>query len=476
MKVAYGRCPDRTLRALRSVGGEWDDCTVPGTPAAPVSRTAGLDTGMIPLGERALRIILDHVTAVGDEAETTYLEVKSSLDLGSRTGVAKVAKFLLGAANRRPHEAARHFHGYAVLVIGAQENGAPGVPRGVEPHGLEDRLRPYLGPQFPAFEFGRIGVDAENEVLFVIAQPPQEGQSIFPCHKSFQGDDRRDNLEDGAIYVRGTSNTRPARSGEVLSLVERARGGGRSPIELEVEVLGPVCRVDRVNEMLESLYAFEEDQFSKQPVPAKNLPASTSLLLSSSILSGTGPSSAEGRQEARDAWRNKLPRHIAKGREHFLGVALPGAGIRVVSRDRFVAKPHLIVTFHDCEVLDNLGADDADYEKVIEPVVRRRDLFTPRFDPGAFRLTPREYPVTWTNRDDDAEVVLTPESFRPNVPWTSHQDDYVLLARDAQASSLTVTWVLTEDSNDAVTSGEFQVRPADLADATDLFEEKFLDE
>lgn len=445
-------------------------------PAAPEPRTVVFDTGIVPLGERALRSILDNVTAVGDEAETAYLEVKSSLDLGSKTGVAKVAKFLLGAANRRPHEAARHFRGYAVLVIGAQKGGAPGVPRGVAPHELEDRLRPYLGPQFPAFEFGRIGVDAENEVLFVVAQPPQEGQSIFPCHRSFQGADRRDNLEDGAIYVRGASNTRPARSGEVLSLVERARSGGRSPIELEVEVLGPVCRVDRVNDLLESLHAFEEKKFSKQPVPAKNTSASTSFLLAQSILGGTGPLSAEDRQEARAAWRSKLPQHIAKGRAHFLGVALPGAGIRVVSRDRFVAKPHLIVTFHECEVIDHLEVDDADYGRVVEPVVRRKDPFMPGFDPGALRLAPRDYPVSWTNRGDDAEVVLTPESFRPNVSWTSDQDDYVLLARDVRASSLTVTWVLTEDGNDAVASGEFRVRTADRADAFDLFEERFLGE
>jgi hypothetical protein len=71
-----------------------------------------------------------------------------------------------------------------VLVIGAQKGRAPGVPRGVEAHELEDRLRPYLGSQFPAFEFGRIGVGDEREVLFVIAQPPQDGQPIFPCHKS----------------------------------------------------------------------------------------------------------------------------------------------------------------------------------------------------------------------------------------------------------------------------------------------------
>lgn len=123
--------------------------------------------GISDLGERALRSILDRVLAVGDEAETNYLEVKSALDPTSTAGAAKVAKFLLGAANRRPEEAVRYFHGYAVLVIGAQKSRAGGVARGVEAHELEDRIRPYLGPQFPAFEFGRIGVDADREVLFI---------------------------------------------------------------------------------------------------------------------------------------------------------------------------------------------------------------------------------------------------------------------------------------------------------------------
>ncbi|MEU1474061.1 hypothetical protein [Streptomyces sp. NPDC005760] len=153
---------------------------------------------------------------------------------------------------------------------------------GKPPIDLEDRLRPYLGPQFPAFEFGRIGIDSDHEVLFVIAQPPEDGQTIFPCHKSYQGDDRRDSLEDGAIYVRGTSNTRPARSGEVLALVERVRGGGKPPIDLEVQLIGPICRVDRVDEILESLRGYEEEQFTKQPTPAEDAFASTSFRLASS--------------------------------------------------------------------------------------------------------------------------------------------------------------------------------------------------
>ncbi|MFC7527604.1 hypothetical protein [Actinoplanes sp. GCM10030250] len=437
---------------------------------------AGLDTNIIPLGERALRGLLDHVIAVGDEAESTYLEVKSTLDMNGKVAAAKIAKFLLGAANRRPREAARHFRGYAVLVIGAQKDGAVGVPRGTEAHELEDRLRPYLGPQFPAFEFGRIGVDAGNEVLFVIAQPPQEGQTIFACHKSFQGDDRRDNLEDGAIYVRGTSNTRPARSGEVEALVERARGGGKPPIALEVEVLGPICRVDRVEEVLETLRGYEKEQVGKEPELATDAFAATSIRLASSVFGGTAHLTAEDREHALDTWRKGRAQHIARGRLHFLGVALTGVGVRVVSRDRFVAKPHLIVTFHGCELLDYLAPDDADYTTAVEPILRESRPLEAPIDFAALRAQSQDYPVTWRNRGDDAEVVLTPESFRPNVPWTSDQDDYVIVTRDSQTTSVDITWVLTEDGNDEVTSGALKLPTNELIDAADLFSSLFLRE
>ncbi|RKR87355.1 hypothetical protein BDK92_1630 [Micromonospora pisi] len=437
---------------------------------------SGLDTDITPLGERALRGVLDHVIAVGDEAESTYLEVKSTLDTNGKAAAAKIAKFLLGAANRRPHEAARHFRGYAVLVIGAQKDGASGVPRGTEAHELEDRLRPYLGPQFPAFEFGRIGVDAEHEVLFVIAQPPQEGQTIFACHKSFQGDDRRDNLEDGAIYVRGTSNTRPARSGEVEALVERARGGRKPPIALEVEVLGPISRVARAEEVLESLRDYEEEQFGKEPELAKDAFAATSIRLASSVFGGTAHLTAEDRERALATWRKGRTQHIARGREHFLGVALTGVGVRVVSRDRFVAKPHLIVTFHGCELLDYRDPDDADYTTAVEPIFRASHPLGASIDFAALRAHSHNYPVAWHNRGDDAEVVLTPESFRPNVPWTSDQDDYVIVTRDPQTTSVDITWVLTEDGNDEVTSGALKLPTDELIDAADLFSSVFLRE
>lgn len=439
---------------------------------AGVGGGESVDTDIVPLGERAQRSILDHVLFYGDEAETNYLEVKSTLDVTSKEDVAKVAKFLLGAANRRPQQAARYFRGYAVLVIGAQKGRTDGVARGVEAHELEDRLRPYLGPQFPVFEFGRIGVGADREVLFVIAQPPQDGQSIFPCHKDFQGSEPKHNLDDGGVYVRGASNTRRARAGDVLALVERARGGGKPPIELDIDILGAISRVERVDEVLERLYEIEEDEFTKsRPATGASSPAA---FLAPTAFGQLQPASPKERAERLRDWKSRKPELIDRGRAHFLGVALPGAGIRVLSHDRFVAKPHLIVTFHDCEAFEYHVADHADITKVVEPVIRQQGPWSLGFDPSDLGLAHRDYPVDWKNRGNDVEVVLTPESFRPNVPWTSDQDDYVLLARNPHAQTVAVTWILTEDGSDTTTTGEREVTVGDLSDAAELFQAAFL--
>lgn len=431
-----------------------------------------LDTSAVPLGERARQRILDHVIAVGDEAETNYLEVKGPLDVTSKADVAKIAKFLLGSANRRPDLAARHFHGYAVLLIGAQKGHAGGVPRGNEAHELEERLRPYLGQTFPGFEFDRIGVDSEHEVLFVYALPPEDGQTIFPCHKHYQGDNRVNSLEDGAIYVRGQSNTRSARAGEILNLVERARGGGKPPIQLEVQVAGVIHRVDRVVEVFEGIYDYTEEEFSEQSETAEGSLSRGPIRPELAAYGSTAPPSAADREEALTRWRADRAGHIVKGRAHLLGAGLSGAGIRVVSRDRFISRPRLVVTLHGCEVIAYLYPDDADEDEVVEPVIRPQTPFA-HLNYAAPVSPPRDYPVSWSNRGDDAEIVITVDSFRPNTPWSSDQDDYVVIARDLEAESVEVTWELTEDDSDAVTSGSFTCPTAEVVDVTSVISSVF---
>lgn len=61
-----------------------------------------LDTSRKLDGIRDLRAVVDEAVAHGDAVENHYLEIKSDVDPTTKIGAVKVAKFILGAANRLP--------------------------------------------------------------------------------------------------------------------------------------------------------------------------------------------------------------------------------------------------------------------------------------------------------------------------------------------------------------------------------------
>ena len=443
------------------------------------------DTDTIPLGERSWHAILQHVMKVGDEAETSYLETKSTLDITTTRGkahankqaVAKIAKFLLGAANRLPKDASRHFQGHAVLVIGAEKGQTLGVPRGIELHDLENSLRPYLGPKFPNFELGRITLSDEREVLLVIAPPPKDGEQIYPCCKNYQPEERRDNLRDGAIYVRGSSNTREARHEEVLALVERSRSRKKSPIELEVSLDGPIYRVVEIDDTLNRLYDQEESDFNEriaEQYKRENNTVSQFPFIQPHPFAK--PITGSEMEEALQFWKDTRPEHVAAGRQHLLGVSLDFSRIQVVSHGRFIAKPQLSVLFYGCEILEWNDPDDADWEKLVEPIIHKTDAFGYRLDTGSLSINMPHREPTFGNDSDKAWMNFDAESFRPNTPWRSRSKECILIAQDISSEHIEATWTLTEDGNDEVVSGRFTIETEPSVSARELVLQYFCDE
>jgi hypothetical protein len=198
-----------------------------------------MDTSKAPLLESRRRAILDWIIEHGDVVERHYLEAKSDIDLTSKLGCAKVAKFILGAANRLPGVAQRHFEGYAVLVIGAEKGRAVGIAPGLERLDLSQKLERYLSPNGPSWDVDRLRLADGREVLFVIVEPPKYGEYEFWRHRAFQADgrDTKHNLLDGGIYVRGDGDTRLATSNDLAAL--HMRGAGAEPsLELSVTLEG----------------------------------------------------------------------------------------------------------------------------------------------------------------------------------------------------------------------------------------------
>jgi hypothetical protein len=76
----------------------------------------------LPSGDRSWRELLEFLVPMTDaECESDWLERKSQIEVG-KTGTAKIAKFILEAANRLPEITARYLDGYAVMVLGIGHN------------------------------------------------------------------------------------------------------------------------------------------------------------------------------------------------------------------------------------------------------------------------------------------------------------------------------------------------------------------
>ncbi|MEN2741625.1 hypothetical protein ABCS02_27895 [Microbacterium sp. X-17] len=198
---------------------------------------ATLDTSRAPRGVIAATELVAAVAQIGDLAERHYLELKGPEDLDSKASKQKVAKFILGAANRMPDRAAEAFEGCAVMILGITKAGVVGLPP-IEMLELNKVVEQHLGPNGPRWDIVRVPVkDSANEVLAVVVEPPKMGQPAWICRASGEG------LTDGRVYIRADGETREATSAEQDLLRERGATATAPPVELDVHVTGEVTPI-----------------------------------------------------------------------------------------------------------------------------------------------------------------------------------------------------------------------------------------
>jgi hypothetical protein len=197
-------------------------------------RAAAIDLARAPRGELAAAHLVTAVADTGDLAERHYLELKGPPDLATKVNKAKVAKFILGAANRLPDRAAEAFEGYGVMIVGITKQGIEGVPP-IEMLALSQVIQPFLGAAGPRWDVVRVPVEGStNQVLVILVDPPQVGQPPFICRSNGEG------LQSGRIYYRGDGETREANADELDLLMARGASRPPAPVELDVAVVGTV--------------------------------------------------------------------------------------------------------------------------------------------------------------------------------------------------------------------------------------------
>ncbi len=192
-----------------------------------------LDLSRLPRGQMEWRKFIESIAETDDRVERYFLEVKSDLNLNTKAHQAKVAKYILGSANRSAEQATRRFGGHGLMVLGVSSRNLVGITP-FEAKDLAGCVTKYIGTDGPTWDFERIPVAENRDVIVIIVDPPVN-QQVFTCRA-----DGPENLTDGAIYIRADGETRLAKGDEIREIVDRTLVVARPAVDLDVIVVNKV--------------------------------------------------------------------------------------------------------------------------------------------------------------------------------------------------------------------------------------------
>lgn len=434
-----------------------------------------IDLTRVPRGEMAARTLVEALAQTDDRAERHFLEIKSAIDLKSKEGIAKVAKFILGAANRMPDVAARYFEGHAVMVLGVGAGSTPGI-QPVEALDIERGVRPYLSVNGPRWDLQRVSVDDGREVLLVIVDPPKSDQPAFPCFKDGPG------LNNGQIIVRGDGETRQATGEEVLLLQQRGLLGGRPGVDLDVAVEGVAMAYSCDASVLEGYIERETARLmsvrtaSDSPNPYAVASARALDVLGQKRENRT---SEQYERQITD-WEAECRASWASAMDTVAATFGPTVSISVSNRqESFLEDVELKIHLEGpVRGLEREGKDDFDPDSLLPRPPR---AWGPWMDTSRF-LVPglsREFsyipsmpsirgPVSFRN-GGSVTIDVQVGDLRPRETYTTHDDEMVLVVDEAGLTELTGTWKITVRGHHAVYQGPLNV-PVVTRDITDVMQ------
>lgn len=148
--------------------------------------------------------------------EHSFLELKSGFS-STNIASAKIAKFILGAANRMSDDSFQFMGGHGVMVIGMDETGKICGTKTLEELDLRNSMSRFLGKSPPQWWSHWLPVlEAPGTSLLIICvAPPRDGDPVHMCCADGDG------VVDGAHYIRSGASTRTAKSEEIVMMRER---------------------------------------------------------------------------------------------------------------------------------------------------------------------------------------------------------------------------------------------------------------
>lgn len=403
------------------------------------------DLSKLPTGELGWFALITYLLKTDDRAERYFLEVKSEVNLSTKKDQAKVAKFILGAANRDKNLAHRRFGGHALMVLGVGHGAVVGVPA-FEAKDLAVAVQRLIGADGPRWDFERIRVD-DKDVIVVVVDPPTG--EVWTCRADGDG------LTDGTIYVRADGETRRATGDEIRALIDRAK---KQPqlVDVDVAVAGEVLAL-HIDEAVLTEWISQESERLRGMADTdtrKNAYGIRSLSL--------GVDDTRSREEfvAEVAeWEKAAMANPTAGVVDLAG-RMNSSGIRVqlTNRTRTFLRDVRVDLVADGDLIATawIADDPDDPVKVFHaPMEWGKRSYTHllgigRYSPSASMTSANSHGIVLIKTAKPAYLTMHMEALRPEEAHISDDDEVVLvMLSDTPPDSVTLRWAVTaQDVND----------------------------
>lgn len=415
-----------------------------------------VDLSRVPTGEIGWATLLAYAKEADDRVERYFLEVKSGVDLNTKKDRAKVAKFILGAANRDPEKAARRFGGYAVMLLGVGGGAAPGIP-GFEAMDLSRDVQKFMGVDGPNWDFDRIPGDGGQDVIAIVVAPPTG--EVWTCRADGDG------LNDGDIYVRADGETRKAKGDEVRAMVERATTSAAPSINVEVDMVGEVAVAHIDQAVLVDAIESAGQALIDQAIPRRGSEpygGTAASIIAAASYTYDRRSKEEFKAEV-EAWLAKARKFPEAGVLKALGRAREGVQVRVRNRSRTFLRDVRI----DIEIDGTIATPwrELHPETPIDPIPGgrpedwgKKSLVSAIMPRPSGPIYPRSrHGIVEIKQHSPTRLTLAMDSLRPEEEFTSDADDVVLVIFNDSSLSEPISgrWRLTADGVHDVHEGEF---------------------
>jgi Putative DNA-binding domain len=398
--------------------------------------------------------LVEHIAATPTLQENEYLEWKSAYDLSKRPEAGKVAKQLIGFANRDPTRASRFTGGHAYVLIGVEAGRLHGIEVW-DSADVESWLSPFVGPDL-IYDVHYVSAQG-HDVLVLEVDPPKRGDGVF-CLQATTGDERW-TLTEGTVFVRRGGKTEVANAHEIGVLSGRA-GQSAAATELALEVVADTADLMPLDPLF--LEPSNRDGLLKRQEARllKGVPAATPLL----------PSISESRTVGQ--FREEVRRYLIEIKEEWPTFALA----RFVEANEPQLKLEVNNTsddnFEDVVVEVNLplaparvSADPTEAVAQLAPPEepRRWGAFpAPKIPPGVFAANDSGGTVIVSDGDGARvrfpSLHVYPRTRHPLPPLT------LALGPELAGAILAASWRATASNTRGQVAGQVELQVPDKAD------------